>query len=382
MTGGRWIAGLVALIAACDGAPSRGDAGDPAPEALHLTTSGAIAIANLDHQIAQHGDAPGIEDLLLARSRFLADYEALDRALAVAEARCPAGRCATAADHVRRARARSAVHRFADALDDLAAAERAGAGGEGGGEGGDEIVALRASIRVATGYAAEVIPALEAAVARRPGLASRSALATAYAAVGRFGDADALYAGALEALDTTSPFPYAWIYFARGLMWAEQAGDRARGEAMYRQALAHLPELVVASIHLAELEIARGAPAAATARLEQVVASSDEPEALGLAGALHIRAGDRERGRGEIARARARFEALLVRHPLAFADHAAEFYLGPGADPERAWALAQQNLAARATARAFALAIAAARATGRAREASALAARAGSRLRQ
>ncbi len=61
-----------------------------------------------------------------------------------------------------------------------------------------------------------------------------------------------------------------------------------------------------------------------------------------------------------------------MRHPLAFADHAAERYLGPGADPGRAWVLAPQNLAARQTTRAFALAIAAACATGRDRDAAAI----------
>ncbi|MCY1020079.1 hypothetical protein [Pyxidicoccus sp. MSG2] len=60
---------------------------------------------------------------------------------------------------------------------------------------------------------------------------------------------------------------------------------------------------------------------------------------------------------------------------LAFAEHAAEFYLGPGADAERAWVLAQQNLAGRQTDRALTLALEAARATGRQREVCALAAR-------
>jgi hypothetical protein len=50
---------------------------------------------------------------------------------------------------------------------------------------------------------------------------------------------------------------------------------------------------------------------------------------------------------------------------FAFLDHAAEFYLGPGADPERAWTLAQQNFANRQTDRAAVLAIKAAEAGGR-----------------
>jgi tetratricopeptide (TPR) repeat protein len=340
-----WTAALGVMLAACQNAND-----GPA----YVTTAGGIAIANLDQQIDQRGETAGVEELLLVRSRFLGDYEALDRASRIAE-----DRCETSDDLLRRARSRSAVHRFADALSDVAAAERAGASR-------DESAALRASILVATGHASEVIPALEARVARHPGFASRSALAVAYAAIGRVEDADRLFVAALADFDTTLPFPYAWTYFARGMIWTEQAGDSTRGAALYAQALTHVPEFTTANVHLAELEAARGELRSAMARLERVVVSSNEPEALALLGVLHVRAGDRDRGWREISRARQRFESLLARHPLAFADHAAEFYLGPGADAERAWMLAQKNLANRETPQALALAIKAADATGRA----------------
>jgi tetratricopeptide (TPR) repeat protein len=351
-------AGFGLLLAACGASH-----GATVIEAPYVTTAGAIAIANLDQQIAQRGDASGVEELLLVRSRFLGDYDALDRASTIAE-----GRFETAADLIRRARARSAVHRFADALLDVAAAERAGASG-------DECVSLRASILVATGHASEVIPQLEAAVARHPGFASRSALASAYGATGRLEDADKLYVAALGDLDTTLPFPYAWIYFARGMMWTEHGRDSTRGAALYAQALAHVPEFATANIHLAEIEVGRGELTSAIKRLERVVAQNNEPEARALLGVLHVRTGDPARGWQEISLARQRFEALLARYPLAFADHAAEFYVGPGADGERAWTFAQQNLANRETPRALALAIKAAWATGRESEARALIAR-------
>ncbi len=82
-----------------------------------------------------------------------------------------------------------------------------------------------------------------------------------------------------------------------------------------------------------------------------------------------MRAGDPENGSQEISHARARYESLLTRSPLAFADHAAEFFLGSGHDPERAWALAEQNLANRDTERSAALAVKAAELTGRYAEA-------------
>jgi tetratricopeptide (TPR) repeat protein len=314
------------------------------------TTAGAIAIANLDHLIAQHGDEGDIVELLLLRSRFLGDYEALDRATRIVE-----NRFATTDELLQRGRTRAAVHRFADALGDVEKAEVAGTPH-------DEIVALRASTFVAIGRAGEVVPQLEANVARRAGFASHSALAVAYAAVGRIDDAERLYISALEDLHTTSRFPYAWIEFARGVMWAEQGAAPVRAKALYARALEYLPQFVAANIHLAELEAADGDVASAIHRLERV-ATSGEPEALALLGQLRIRTGDARRGRNEIAHARERYESLLACHPLAFADHAAEFYLGPGADARRAWTLAQQNLANRQTDRAFALAIRAAQAT-------------------
>jgi tetratricopeptide (TPR) repeat protein len=319
--------------------------------------STSIAIDNLDFQIAQPRDASSeadLTDLLLMRARFLGDYEALDRAGALTESRS-----ATAADLLRRARVRSAMHRFAEALQDLDAAERSGASR-------DQSSGVRASILVATGHAQEAIPQLERELQRKPGYGSRSALAVAYAATGRYDEADRLYAAALADLDTTSPFPYAWIYFARGLMWTEQAGDAVRGEAMYARALTYLPQFAQANVHLAEIEARRGDLAPAITRLERVVTATQEPEpeALSLLGELHVRTGETDRGECEILLARQRYDALLARHPLAFADHAAEFYLGPGADVRRAWDLALTNLANRQTDRAYLLAIKAAFATG------------------
>jgi Flp pilus assembly protein TadD len=323
------------------------------------TTSSTIAIENLDQQIAQSRDDVGVEELLLVRSRFLADFDSLDRACSLAE-----GRFATGRELLLRAKTRSAVHRFADALADLDAAERRGART-------DEIAASRASIFVATGRAAEAIPILEFALVQRPGFGSRSALAAAYAAAGRFDDADHLYAKAIADLDTTLPFPYAWIYFARGLMWSEQAGNPSRGATFYARSLQYLPEFVTGNIHLAEIEAAHGDLTSAISRLESIV-SANEPEAVSLLGELYVRRGDALRGRNLISRAAQRFDSLLAHHLLAFADHAARFYLGPGANSERGWELARQNLANRETPTSFALAIIAAEATGRRSESAGL----------
>jgi tetratricopeptide (TPR) repeat protein len=285
------------------------------------------------------------------RSRFLADYDALHRASALAESRSSNFR-----DLLDRARARAAAHRFQDALADLAVAERDG-------RLRDQDVALRASILIATGQAGQVLRQLKADFNRHPGFASRSMLAGAYAALGDLRKADRLYASALANLHTTLPFPYAWIYYARGLMWDEVGGDARQAEQMYIQALEYVPQFVCANINLAELQIARGDTVGAIGRLSKVVRLSNEPEALALLGVLHLRAGKLKQGEEQISLARERYESLLSSDPLAFCDHAAEFFLGPGRDPQRAWTLAQLNLANRRTDRSLALAIKAAEAS-------------------
>jgi tetratricopeptide (TPR) repeat protein len=320
-------------------------------------TASVIAIANLNQQITELGDSPGVEDLLILREEFLADYDALDRASTLAE-----GRFVTTQDLLKRAHARAAVHRFAEALSDLEAAKQHGVPP-------DQILAMRASILIATGHASKVVAQLRRDLRDHPGFASRSALATAYASMGRVDAADRLYAAALAGLHTTLPFPYAWIYFGRGSMWAEQGQNPVRAEAMYKRALAYVPEFAAANISLAKLEMARGDYSDARKRISRVAQSTNQPEALALLGVLDVRNGDLRGGNGEISHAQQRYESLLVRYPLGFADHAAEFYLGPGHDPEKAWTLAKQNLANRQTDRSVALAVKAAEATGRYQEA-------------
>ena len=302
------------------------------------TTRGDLALANLDVLIARRGGDAANDELWLMRARYLADYAALDRGASFADAEAT-----DAAALLRRARARAAVHRFSAALSDLDAALRLGADAAA-------VFRVRAPIRIAQGAAEEVIPALEDAAAREPGFASASALATAYAAAARYDAADRQFQAALDALDTTAPFPYAWLCFARGTMWAEQAGQAERGAAHLRRALDYLPAFVAARLHLAEIDARRGANAAALAGLAPVAGSGD-PEVIALLGQLHA-AADPVRAAREIAAARARFGELLARQPLAFADHAAEFFLGAGADPQRAWRLANANYAERKTPRA------------------------------
>ena len=59
-----------------------------------------------------------------------------------------------------------------------------------------------------------------------------------------------------------------------------------------------------------------------------------------------------EEAETQLDAARLGFDELLRKHPLAFADHAAEFYAGSGNDCRRALELARANVANRPTRRA------------------------------
>lgn len=283
------------LVVACSGEP-----------ALHATTSGAIAVANLEHQLARTSGGDAAVELLLTQARFLGRHDALLRAEQLVEAEGDSPEAL-----LRRARVYSTLHRFEEALSALDTAEARGA---------PPSSLERATIAIATGRPEEALPLLEA---QRPSYASHSALANAYATLGRFEEADRAYQAARDALQTTLPFPYAWIAFARGVMWSERAGDPARGAPFYEEALAYLPGYVTAAVHLAEIERDQGAPERALQRLSAI--TTDDPELWALRGELRLALGQRAQGLEEIARARARYEELLARHPLAFAHHAESY---------------------------------------------------------
>src|SRR5258708_30801856 len=78
----QWSVWLITILATC-GVANGANVVDTSRD----TTASVVAIANLDQQITQSRDEPGVEELLLVRSRFLGDYEALDRASMLSEPR-------------------------------------------------------------------------------------------------------------------------------------------------------------------------------------------------------------------------------------------------------------------------------------------------------
>ena len=173
--------------------------------------------------------------------------------------------------------------------------------------------------------------------------------------LGRFEEGDSVYRKSLRSYDNISPFPLAWVSFQLGMLWGELADvpHPNRAARWYRRSIAYLPNYVRARVHLAEIFAAQGRLSDAEALLRPALASGDPEVAWRLADILT--AEDRfEEAAPHLDGARATFETLLAKYPLAFADHAAEFYAGSGDDMPRALELARINVANRPTRRALA----------------------------
>jgi len=171
--------------------------------------------------------------------------------------------------------------------------------------------------------------------------------------LGKFDEADRTYVEALRTYPDVSPFGPAWASFQLGMLWGETvpAPEVERAAKWYRTAIDYLPCYVKARVHLAELYLDDGRTHDAIALLAPALESGDPEVSWRLADIAHA-AGCAREAALHLAAARSGFEALLAKHPLAFADHGAEFYAGSGNNPGRALELAALNLANRPTMRA------------------------------
>jgi tetratricopeptide (TPR) repeat protein len=319
-------------------------------------TDGEIAAINLESarrgawaRFRRDPRLPGAAETLVDHERltsqFLGDLDALDRLDALAT------RFAEVDDSYRAALVQAEVaataHRFAEARAYLARAQLLG---------GPREAIERQTLAIDQACGVE----LEAVLAARRRIAAASGgpedlvpLGAVLADLQRFTEADAVYRQAISSYNAISPFLPAWVCFQLGMLWGELAPVVApsRAALWYRRALAYLPGYVKARVHLAEICLSQDQIAEAEALLLPALTSGDPEVRWRLTEALTAQ--ERvEEAAIHLEGARVRFEELLGRHLLAFADHAAEFYAGPGNDHRRALELARVNVANRPTRRA------------------------------
>ena len=246
-----------------------------------------------------------------------------------------------------RARMRATFHRFDDASVDIDRAVRlsldaATANGE------------RAAIFQAVGRYDEALALREEAVKRRASFENVAALVGLHAERGETQAAEQRYAESRSRYRGVSPFPLALLDFQLGHMWMSE-GRLTDARRSFEAALRRLPAYAPAQGHLAEVEAELGETDSAVVRLYPLALSSDDPDYAGQLARILAETGRGGNSRHWCRLAAARFGELVANRPEAFADHAAEFWLGAGADPDKALRLAKMNVAVRNTPRARAL---------------------------
>lgn len=320
------------------------------------TTNPLIAITNLDSQITS---AEGLVkekpdyfefrrtlfNLLAIRAQYLGSYSDFMRLDQLSSHPLD-----SLAECFLRAKYLSTIHDFDSAEKVLAIAEKLGATSA-------EIEHMRIPIHLAR---RENLPALRIQqleeLKKKRTYGNLALMAGIESDLGKFESADAYLQEAISSYADSSPFPIAYLYFQRGLLWAEKAGEPSRGKRYYQEAVHYLPQYVVAQVHLAEIEDAEGQADDAIARLRQVSTSGD-PEPRGVLAEFLIATKANSEAAELIASAKKDYEKLLESYPFAFSDHGAEFFMGVGAQPERAKILALLNLKNRPSERAYITAI-------------------------
>jgi tetratricopeptide (TPR) repeat protein len=320
-------------------------------------TDGEIAAINLESarrrgwaRFAHDRRLPGVAEAIVDDERlaaqFLGDLDALDRLCALASQFAEVDGSSRAA--LVRAEVASTVHRFGDARDHLAGAARLGAPRE---------TIERQSLAIDQACGVD----LHAVLAARRRIAAASdrledlvPLGSVLADLERFAEADAVYRQAFESYGDVSPFPLAWVCFQLGMLWGElqPVPDPNLAAIWYRRAIAYLPGYVKARVHLAEIYASQDGTGDAEALLLPALSSRDPEVQWRLADVLTAQERPEE-AETRLDSARLGFEALLEKHRLAFADHAAEFYAGSGNNCRRALELARANAANRPTRRAL-----------------------------
>jgi tetratricopeptide (TPR) repeat protein len=328
---------------------------------LPAATAGDLAVRNHEsslercwYVLRRWPDRKGTAEQLLDEERrrmhFLGDTSALDR-LTTLSCELRARRPSSPDTHLIAAQVASLLHQFAKARAHLNEAMACGAPEDASsrvrlaieqavGENLPAVLATRQEIAEATGALQDLVP-----------------LGALLADIGEYEEADRTYVRAIRQYRDLSPFALAWVCLRMGVLWGETIPERDRSRAAhwYRQAIAYLPAYTRARVHLAEIHLDAGEHDAAEELLLPVVDSGD-PEVLWRLAQTMAAQGRAEEAELQRAAARAAFDTLLARHELAFADHAAGFYLSSGANIGRACHLARLNLANRPTLQAFELA--------------------------
>jgi tetratricopeptide (TPR) repeat protein len=315
-------------------------------------TAGSIALLNLQAQIDglegcdTPAEAAALIDLLILRGQILGRISDYERAAQLADRQVGAA-TTDAAAYMARARTRAVFHRFPEALDDLDHADRRSPHDTGAKR-------ERAAILQALGRFDEALSAYSAVIEGVGQFERAAALTGLWAERGEADTAQRFYFDSLLSYRGISPFPVAQLDFQLGVMWMRRARlEEAR--MCFEAAIARVPAYAAAQGHLAEVEADLGNPEAALTRLYPLAVASDDPDYAAQLARILGEMGRNDEAGGWCRLAANRYHELTAAHCEAFADHAGEFWLGPGNDLQEGLRLAKLNVRVRKTPRAHEL---------------------------
>ncbi len=220
---------------------------------------------------------------------------------------------------------------------------------------GDMLAEQQIAIDHARGKLDVVIAARKKHTLIAPTAHARTLYAATLAEAGELDAATAQIWTAAGTLRSNTPQYIAWLLFQWGRIH-ELAGRPAIARAFYADAHQRLPGHLETVLHLAALMAAAGEREAARSLTSSALA--DNPHPALRASVLEYE--NAPPSNAELDAVALEWERYVAALPLAFADHAARFYLGVGNNPARALALAQTNAENRPTLQAHALVVEAA----------------------
>jgi tetratricopeptide (TPR) repeat protein len=319
-----------------------------------VSTSWSIAGNNLDADIKErvkrgYTDPVHVMHLVqlyLTRGQTLANVEDYENALATADAFVKATPKNGEA-HLARALSLGALHKFDAEAKELDEAAKLGAPGPA-------VAGARVALFEATGRydeAQKLMPPVDDH-SRATAMVTAAVLA---AHMQKPDESERLFDKARVSFVDVSPFPIAWMDFQRGML-LEAAGKEKEARTYYLEALEAIPVYTHAVVHASITD----APEKAIERLEAQKAVTTDPDVLAGLAEAHKRAKHDAEAKKATDAARARYDELLAKHPEAYRDHAARFYLGAGNDSKKALDYAVKNAQLRPTEEAIDLWMAAA----------------------
>jgi tetratricopeptide (TPR) repeat protein len=348
-----------------DGGVSSGKTAAPPPVAIledsgvkgskrPVSTSWVIAGGNLDAQIKDRVKRAVTEpeevlylvSLYLTRGQTLAsveDYEKAEVAGAGAVKSYPTNGVA----HLAHALALGTFHLFDAESKELDEAARLNGPPQ-------SIAGARVALLEATGKYDEA-QKLMAPIDERSGATAMVTSAVLASHMQKTDEGERLFEKARTSFVDVSPFPVAWMDFQRGML-LEAAGKEKEARSYYLEALEAIPVYTHAAVHASITD----PPDRAIARLEALKDVSTDPDVLAALADAHKRAKHDADAKKATGAARARYDELLAKHPEAYGDHAARFFLGAGNDAKKALDLAEKNAKVRSTEEAIDLWMAAA----------------------